>query len=143
MDPIEAIAPAVAQSTQQQATNAFGLGFQDLLQIVLTQLTYQDPLKPLENFEFVSQLAQFSQIQQGENMTRSLGDILQSERTAQAAGLLGQIVDVPAGAALISGTVTAVGFDNGDARITLETDDGRTINGIALSAVTQIRMGES
>lgn len=54
------------------ASNAFGLGFEDLLKIILTQLTYQDPLKPIENFEFVSQLAQFSQIQQTQTMSDRL-----------------------------------------------------------------------
>lgn len=143
MTPVEPISSPVVQSTQQQAANAFGLGFQDLLQIVLTQLTYQDPLKPLENFEFVSQLAQFSQIQQGENMSRSLDDMLQSEAASQATSLLGRTVDVPAGAAVISGTVSAIAFENGAPRLTLETEDGRTISGISLNAVTQIRTGDS
>jgi len=141
MDPIDAISPDV-QNTQQQANSAFGLGFEDLLRIVLTQLTYQDPLKPLENFEFVSQLAQFSQIQQGETTNETLEESLRSEATSQATSLLGRIVDVPAGAAVISGRVISVAFENGDPRITLETDDDRTISGIALNTVTQIRTGE-
>ena len=140
MDPIDPISPEVQPTTQQQANNAFGLGFEDLLRIVLTQLTYQDPLKPLENFEFVSQLAQFSQIQQGETMNQSLEEALRSEATSQATSLLGRIVDVPAGAALISGTVTSVSFQNGDPRITIETEDERTISGIALNTVSQIRI---
>lgn len=142
MEPIEPISPEVT-NTQQQANSAFGLGFEDLLRIVLTQLTYQDPLKPLENFEFVSQLAQFSQIQQGETTNQSLEEVLRSEATSQATSLLGRIVDVPAGAAVISGRVISVAFENGEPRITLETDDERTISGIALNTVTQIRTGDS
>ncbi|NWP01137.1 hypothetical protein GY973_23920, partial [Escherichia coli] len=38
-------------STASAATDAFGLGFDALLKIILTQLTYQDPLKPMDNFE--------------------------------------------------------------------------------------------
>ena len=79
----------------QTATNAFGLGFEDLLRIVLTQLTYQDPLKPMENFEFVSQLAQFSQIQQTETMNDRILGILQAQATNQATGVLGRLVDIP------------------------------------------------
>jgi len=142
MDPIDAITADIQTDTQQQANSAFGLGFEDLLQIVLTQLTYQDPLKPLENFEFVSQLAQFSQIQQGETTNQSLEEVLRSEATSQATSLLGREVDVPAGAAVISGRVVSISFENGDPRITLETDDDRTISGIALNTVTQIRTGE-
>ncbi|HTO27564.1 MAG TPA: flagellar hook capping FlgD N-terminal domain-containing protein, partial [Devosia sp.] len=66
--------------TTQSATDAFGLGFEDLLKIVLTQLTYQDPLKPMDNFQFVSQLAQFSQIQQ----TQQMADNLRTLVTAQS-----------------------------------------------------------
>ena len=141
MEPIDAVTAGV-ETTQQQANSAFGLGFEDLLNIVLTQLTYQDPLKPIDNFEFVSQLAQFSQIQQGETMNTNLEEILRSEATSQATSLLGQTVDVPAGAALISGRVVAVTFDNGQPRITLETDDDRTISGISLTTVSQVTVGE-
>jgi len=142
MDPIEPISPEIQANTQQQANSAFGLQFEDLLQIVLTQLQHQDPLEPLENFEFVSQLAQFSQIQQGETTNERLDEVLRTEATSQATSLLGREVDVPAGAAVISGRVVSVSFENGDPRITIETDDDRTISGIALNTVTQIRTGE-
>ena len=130
--------PKYRPNTQQQANSAFGLQFEDLLQIVLTQLQHQDPLEPLENFEFVSQLAQFSQIQQGETTNERLDEVLRTEATSQATSLLGREVDVPAGAAVISGRVVSVSFENGDPRITIETDDDRTISGIALNTVTQI-----
>ena len=142
MDPIEPISPEIQTNTQQQANSAFGLQFEDLLQIVLTQLQHHEPLEPLENFEFVSQLAQFSQIQQGETTNERLDEVLRTEATSQATSLLGREVDVPAGAAVISGRVVSVSFENGDPRITIETDDDRTISGIALNTVTQIRTGE-
>ena len=124
------------------ANTGFGLGFEDLLSIVLTQLTYQDPLKPIDNFEFVSQLAQFSQIQQTETMSNSLQSILLAESTNQAAGLLGRSVDIPAGPTVITGTVTAVSFSEGQPRLTIETDDERTISNINLSSISQVRIGE-
>ena len=55
-----------AVSPTSSATAAFGLDFQSLMRIILTQLTYQDPLKPLDNFQFVSQLGQFAQLQQSQ-----------------------------------------------------------------------------
>ena len=108
MEPIDAIndLDLQTQNVQQTATDGFGLAFEDLLNIVLTQLTFQDPLKPIENFEFVSQLAQFSQIQQTETMSTSLENILLSQTVGQATGLLGQTVDIPAGARILTGTVT-------------------------------------
>ncbi|MBC7768231.1 MAG: flagellar hook capping protein [Phycisphaerales bacterium] len=125
-------------SDGQSATDAFGLGFEDLLQIVLTQLTYQDPLKPMENFEFVSQLAQFSQIQQTQTMSERILGILQAQAASQATNVLGRTVDIPAGAGIISGRVESISFQTGEPRLTVETSDGRTISNIALSSVSRI-----
>jgi len=147
MEEIEAIGGVLPDnlqnnSAQNAANSAFGLGFEELLNIVLTQLTYQDPLKPIDNFEFVSQLAQFSQIQQTETMSNSLTGILQAQSVSQATGLLGKTVDIPAGPTTISGRVTAISFENGDARLTIETEDQRTISNIGLTAISQVREGE-
>jgi flagellar basal-body rod modification protein FlgD len=135
--------PATAtSSTETAATNAFGLSFESLLRIILTQLTYQDPLKPMDNFEFVSQLAQFSQLQIGQTGNDRLQQLVQAQGTSQAASLLGKKVDIPAGAATLSGKVVAISFANGDPRITIETADNQTISNIAINTVSQIREGE-
>jgi flagellar basal-body rod modification protein FlgD len=141
MAEVPAIGDVTAQppsSVGQTATDAFGLQFEDLLRIVLTQLTYQDPLKPMENFEFVSQLAQFSQIQQTQTMSERMLGLLQAQATNQATGVLGRIVDVPAGPATLSGRVISVSFASSGPRLTIETSDGRTISDIALSTVSRI-----
>jgi len=148
MNAIAALSTADAATTPQNgdasqaATSAFGLGFDALLKIILTQLTYQDPLKPMDNFQFVSQLAQFSQIQQGQTSNDRLEALVSAQATGQATSLLGTKVDVPAGSATLSGKVVAVVFDNGAPRITVETDDGQTISGISISSVTQVRQGK-
>lgn len=137
--------PVTAQqntSASQAASNAFGLGFDSLLKIILTQLTYQDPLKPMDNFEFVSQLAQFSQIQQGQTMNDRLQSLLGAQATNQATGLLGTLVDIPAGSATLSGKVMAVTFDGGVPRVTIKTTDDRTISNISIDTITQIREGQ-
>ena len=123
----------------QTATSAFGLGFDALLKIILTQLTYQDPLKPMDNFQFVSQLAQFSQIQQGQTANDHLENLVAAQATSQATSLLGKTVDVPAGNTTLSGKVTAIAFDNGAVRATITTTDGKTISGISISSISQVR----
>lgn len=60
----------------------------DFLQMILVQLQNQDPLNPLDNSEFASQLAQFSTLEQMTNMSsqlNSLGDISKQ---------LGEILDI-------------------------------------------------
>ena len=121
------------------ATSAYGLDFESLLKIILTQLTYQDPLKPMDNFQFVSQLAQFSQLQQSQTLNDQITTLLQAQATTQATSLLGRTVDVDAGAAPLSGVVQSVSFASGTPEITIRTANNAIIANIAIANVTQVR----
>ncbi|NJM51325.1 MAG: flagellar hook capping protein [Sphingomonadales bacterium] len=137
---VGAVSPSVqGTNVSQTAQNAFGLEFQSLLRIILTQLTYQDPLKPLDNSEFVSQLAQFSQLQQSQNLNDQITSLLNAQSATQATSLLGRTIDVNLGGNLISGEVKSVSFTTGSPTITLETSTGQTISSISIANVAQIR----
>ena len=133
-----AITPVSAPSTQSST----GLDFQSLLQIILQQLTYQDPLKPMDNFQFVSQLAQFSQLQQTQTLNTSISNLLTAQASLQATGLLGRKVDfITDSSTTISGaTVTAVTFSNGQPTLTLRSADviQSIYKDVTLSSVVQI-----
>lgn len=139
----QAVTPAAAtpDSTTKSVTDAFGLSFEALLKIVLTQLTYQDPLKPMDNYQFVSQLAQFSQIQQGQKTNDSLDLLVRAQATLQATSLLGRRVDIDAGSTTLTGKVKAITFRDGETKLTVETTQGLTINDLSLTSVVQIREG--
>lgn len=128
------VSPASAQS-------AFGLDFQSLLRIILTQLTYQDPLKPLDNTEFVSQLAQFSQLQQTQSLNDQVTSLLAAQSATQATGLLGRTVDVlnEQGGQTVTGKVETVSFSSGSPSLTVLTPEGQTISGITLDRVAVVR----
>jgi flagellar basal-body rod modification protein FlgD len=128
----------VSSATQAQA--AYGLDFQTLLKIILTELTYQDPLKPMDNFQFVSQLGQFAQLQQSQSLNDTVSQLLAAQSTGQAVGLLGKTVDIYSDqTTTLSGQVTAISFSNGQPLVTIKTSQGQTISGLSISSITQVR----
>jgi flagellar basal-body rod modification protein FlgD len=133
------MALAPTSSTNATAQSAFGLEFQSLLKIILTQLTYQDPLKPLDNSEFVSQLAQFSQLQQTQSLNDQVTSLLAAQSATQATSLLGKTIDVSAGASTISGTVKTVSFTSGKPTVTILTDTGQTVSNLSIANIAQVR----
>ena len=50
-----------------------GLGKDEFMKILITQLTHQDPTEPMKDTEFIAQMAQFSTLEQITNMTSSSG----------------------------------------------------------------------
>src|SRR5688572_12996442 len=61
-----------AQSTGAVTTEPNGnLGKDDFLKMLVTQMRYQDPLNPMDNTQMMAQMAQFSQLEQMLNMTKS------------------------------------------------------------------------
>ena len=124
------------------STAAYGLNFQSLLQIILTQLTYQDPLKPMDNFEFVSQLAQFSQLEESQQLNTTVSSLLTSQTSTQALGLLGHTVSLTSGSnssTVTSGSVTAVNFSSSGPSLTITTSSGQVLANVALSSVTSVQ----
>jgi len=66
------------------------LGKDQFLQILVTQLRNQDPMQPMQDKDFIAQMAQFSALEQTMNMATQLTALRQS--AAMAAGLIGMTV---------------------------------------------------
>lgn len=66
------------------------LGKDQFLQILVTQLKNQDPMQPLEDKDFIAQMAQFSSLEQTMNMANSLAALRQS--AGMSADLIGKTV---------------------------------------------------
>ena len=78
------------------------LGKDDFLRLLTVQLQFQDPLNPLSDTDFIAQMAQFSSLEQLQNMNKTLDKNLRSEdqlyaafRNNLATSLVGKTVEIP------------------------------------------------
>ncbi|RQO63597.1 flagellar hook capping protein [Paucibacter sp. KBW04] len=124
------------------ATNVLAaspVNIQDFLRILVAQLNNQDPLKPLDNQEFVTQLAQFTSLQQTQNLDDKLGQLLSVQGSMQSVGLLGRQVTVGAENGTFSGKVTALNFVGGEPRLTVTLDNGSVMTDIGISSLVTVK----
>lgn len=74
------------QNSTTSKTNS-SLGKDEFLKLLVTQLQYQDPMNPMEDTEFIAQMAQFSSLEQMQNLNTSFS-------MSQALSLVGKDVVV-------------------------------------------------
>lgn len=129
---------AVAQTDVANLRNA-GLGEEDFLKILITQLSFQDPLKPLDNQEFVAQIAQFSGLELNREANQNVQNLLEFQAATQAVGLIGKEVQVSTATGSETGTVGTVTFQGGTPLLQVKKLDNNFITDVSLSRVTLVR----
>lgn len=72
-------------TTRTPETGPKELGQDEFLKLLVTQLKYQDPLKPLENTEFIAQTAQFSQLNQMTDLVKLMKRSVELQESTLAA----------------------------------------------------------
>ena len=87
------------------------LGKEDFLKILLTQLSHQDPTAPMEDKEFIAQMAQFSSLEQMTNMAADFAKMARMLRGTEASGSLGKSVELELEDGTVHGVVRAVTRD--------------------------------
>lgn len=108
-----------SQSSLKKANsaNSSGMDKEAFLQLLVAQMKYQDPLEPTSNTEYISQYAQFSQVEQMQNMAATT-------ELSRASALVGKEVFVKTTTSAgdvkeIQGKVDYVAFENGKAFVAI------------------------
>lgn len=101
---------SVSNSTK---TSSNGMDKEAFLQLLVAQMKYQDPLEPTSNTEYISQYAQFSQVEQMQNMSSSMD-------LQRASSLVGKEVYIKTTTSsgdtkLVQGRVDYVSYENNKA----------------------------
>ena len=97
-------------TTTEGRTVSNELGKDDFLKLLITQLQNQDPTDPMENQDFIAQMAQFSSLEQMTNMSTSFAKMASFISSQEATGTLGKTVE------LNVGDTTTIGIVEGATR---------------------------
>jgi flagellar basal-body rod modification protein FlgD len=113
---VQEIINANKENTTKKTGNS-ALGKDDFLKILITQLKYQDPSQPLEDKEFIAQMAQFTSVEQLTNMATEMKTLRQT--LGMSSNLIGKSVSWlgkdEAGSSLAkSGVVDSITFKDGN-----------------------------
>jgi len=115
----------MAEQMEAENERTSTLGQSDFLKLMTTQLMNQDPLQPMENGEFLAQMAQFSTVSGITEMNTSVQNLSESYRSQQlmqASGLINK-------SALVEGNFAELKADKGlsGAMVLDKTTDGTKV----------------
>ncbi|WP_417544507.1 flagellar hook assembly protein FlgD [Marinobacter sp.] len=131
--------------TQQQdgANGKSELGKNEFMELMLAQLKNQNPLEPQDNGEFISQLAQFSSLEEMQKLSGTVDDVVgqfRSTQALQASAMVGKTVLAPSEV----GVLGAEGEISGNIQVPASTGGVRlSVHSASGELVRQIDLGSS
>ena len=96
------------KSIKSMKANKTSLDRDDFLKLLITQLQHQDPTSPVEDKEFIAQMAQFSSLEQMTNMSAGFQKLSSLLASSEASNVLGKTVEIREGDNLVRGVVDRV-----------------------------------
>ena len=99
------------------------LGQDDFLQLLVTQMRNQDPMAPMQDTEFIAQMAQFTSLEQSRKMSEDMAEMRSQTSFQQGVGLLSQQVTVKVGEeAPLTGIVTELKMVEGEPQLLINSE---------------------
>ncbi len=116
--------PATSATTTGSTAAAASIDFNSFLQMMIAEMKNQDPTNPSDPTQYLTQIAQFSNVQQGILTNTKLDSMLTTSSLTQAESIIGKTVSSADGTT--SGTVTSVALAGGG-NATATLSDGSTL----------------
>lgn len=137
---LQALSAANRHAEQKQKTNNEELGQSQFLELMITQLQNQDPMKPMESGEFLGQMAQFSTVNGIAELQKSvtaMTEALQSSQALQASTLVGRFAVMESSTLTTTGTGDVAGFAElrqaaGNVRVQIQSPAGQPVRELTL-----------
>jgi flagellar basal-body rod modification protein FlgD len=134
---VESVGGVVADTNP--VSDRLGLSQEDFLEVLLAQLSFQDPLDPLDNKDFIAQLAQFTSLEQTRQLNDKLDTALLFDGANQALSLLGRTVEVVTDSGTVVGVVNSTAFLEGSPVLNIQTSTGQFLTDVTLSQIRIVR----
>jgi flagellar basal-body rod modification protein FlgD len=95
--------------------------------LLVTQLRHQDPLSPMDNTQFVAQVAQFTSLEQMTNMNNTMEQFLKVQALSEGTSLIGKTIETIAdeNGDYLKGKVTKIAYEEGELYLYLGNTDTR------------------
>lgn len=126
-------------STAGQVSRS-NLSQNDFIKLFMTELTFQDPLEPINNREFLAQMAQFTNLEQARLTNENISNLVSINATLQSLGIIGKQVEIETDTGTkVAGTVSAINFSPDGSLINIKQADGSFLTNIKLSQIKTVR----
>ncbi|WP_144821632.1 flagellar hook assembly protein FlgD [Marinobacter piscensis] len=127
---------------QQDASGNSELGKNEFMELMLAQLKNQNPLEPQDNGEFISQLAQFSSLEEMQALSGRVDDVVgqfRSTQALQASAMVGKTVLAPSEVGMLGAEGEVMGniqvpASTGGVRLSIQSPDGELVRQIDLGS---------
>lgn len=112
-------ASGASSATTNTARENASLNYDDFLRLMVAQLRNQDPLNPTDSAQYMSQIAQFSTVEQSINTNAKLDQLLVNSNISQASTMIGLTLTSADGET--SGIITSVRIDSSGSTAILDS----------------------
>jgi flagellar basal-body rod modification protein FlgD len=125
-------------NTAAAASSGLSQNFDAFLMLLTTQLKNQDPLSPLESTEFVTQLVQFSSVEQAIHQRQALENLVNLQlawQATNAVGYIGKTIDATGENVFLKDSKAEIKYtlaeDAGQSTITIKDSSGKVVREIS------------
>jgi flagellar basal-body rod modification protein FlgD len=100
--------PRSANLASQSEKGGSYMQMEDFLQLLTSQISNQDPLEPMKDTEFISQMANIASLEQMQQFTQGFESFADSQKDMVAQAYLGRMVSISKEGSVVSGLVESV-----------------------------------
>lgn len=138
---VDSIGAVLGSSDEVNGVTQKGVNQQDFIKLFVSELQYQDPMQPLDNSQFLLQLAQFEGIALTGQTNQGIQNLLTMSSSDQSVNLLNHAVDVTNNdGSTTSGKVTAVEFSSSGVALSVTSSTtGAVMTGVRLAQIELVR----